>query len=75
MAMCRISALTAAFIRRGMPDRFLLPFPFQETRRCLTMKRDEPEDDSTQPFGRGYLVFLLVMGALLAIVIYLELWV
>ena len=39
------------------------------------MKRDEPEDDSTQPFGRGYLVFLLVMGALLAIVIYLELWV
>ena len=39
------------------------------------MKRNETEDDGTQPFGRGYIVFLLVMGALLVGTIYLELWV
>lgn len=39
------------------------------------MKRNETEDDGTQPFGRGYIVFLLVIGALLVGTIYLELWV
>ncbi len=39
------------------------------------MKSHETEDDRTEPFGRGYIVFLLTMGALLAGTIYFELWV
>jgi hypothetical protein len=55
--------------------RFCYRSHSRETGRSLTMRSDETEDDRTQPFGRGYIVFLLVMGALLASTIYFELWV
>ncbi len=39
------------------------------------MRPDKSDDDGTQLFGSGYVVFLLVMGTLLASTIYFELWV